>query len=420
MKTNINKVIKKAIKESINRFFLNEAQWAFHHLRNGEHDMKPYGSENKYICYHETGQFGSGTYFSTFNGAYDKTDDMEKYGDSNPNKNPNFIKIGEGTYRVDFDLYKNLYRVKSEKQGDILHTMCGDLNGFYSKVSGYGLGEYRPHTANFNNGLLYQKIKTNADALGLKCPSYLKLTRMAQEHAKAGKEKPQSFSTVFMEYNGFNGVNVCGIDKFDNTRHGSVIYDLSKVSDEITPLGNVGWVTSTKGGHTHTYATNKWDNWDLINNLNGDMPTLDIENMSEKEKMRVLKNIIDSNKRFSFINPYQIKKYFGNSQRIMRYLFKSMFNHEINDEFVLDDKMMDLIVEYNQEYFVNYQTEEYGLRYKSFLIHFLDKFTDKHFLEDDNRQVFEEYLNHLLSILNRDLTEYEQDYIENSYYRWCE
>ena len=55
-------------------------------------------------------------------------------------------KISDGVYRVDFDLYKNLFRVFSEEQGDILHTMCSNLNGFYHKVSGCDLGQYQPKT----------------------------------------------------------------------------------------------------------------------------------------------------------------------------------------------------------------------------------------------------------------------------------
>ena len=420
----INKVIKKAIKESINRFFLNEAQWAFHHLRNGEHDLKPYGSESKFINHHSTGQFGSGTYFSTYNCPSDETDDMKKYGDNHPNKNPNFIKVDNYVYRVDMDLYKNLYRVYGVVQGNILYTMMTDLNCFYNKISGGFLGTYEPKKSKFDNALLYQRIKTNADSLGLKCPSYLKLTRMAQEHAKAGKEKPQSFSTVFMEMNGFNGVNVCGVDEFDNTTHGSVIYDLSKVSDKIVPT-KFEWVNTVGDNEYNTYATNKWNNYTLIQNLEGDLPTLDLGKgkLTDKEKMRILKNIIESNDKRFFITSSQIKKYFGSNKRIMKYLFNAMFKHKINDEAVLDDNMMDLIVEYNQEYFVNYQTNYSWLADKSFLIDFLKKNRSDaiDYNYDSKGNIFltydtdklKTYLNHILSILNRDLTDEERDYINN-------
>ena len=65
--------------------------------------------------------------------------------------------------------------------------------------------------------------------------------RMAKAHSK-DKNDVRSFSTVFMEYNGYNGVNVSGIYGLDNTLHGSVIYDLSKVKGNVTefPKGDVG------------------------------------------------------------------------------------------------------------------------------------------------------------------------------------
>ena len=46
------------------------------------------------------------------------------------------------------------------------------------------------------------------------------------------KDYLPTLSTILMEYNGYNGVNVNNIEGWDNTLHGSVIYDLSKT---ITP-----------------------------------------------------------------------------------------------------------------------------------------------------------------------------------------
>ena len=124
--------------------------------------MKPYYSDSKIqMAGRETGHFGSGTYFST----YPEKGLNGKYKD---NQNPNFIKVGKNTYRVDFDLYKNLYRVRSKKQGDILYTMCRCLNAMYNKIA--YMGKFNKKEANYNNSQLYQVIKSNADALNLKCP----------------------------------------------------------------------------------------------------------------------------------------------------------------------------------------------------------------------------------------------------------
>ena len=63
---------------------------------------------------------------------------------------------------------------------------------------------------------------------------------------KDDKSYVGSFSTKIMEMNGFNGVNVSGIPEFDNTLHGSVIYDVNKVSKDIVPvnadMNKIPWV----------------------------------------------------------------------------------------------------------------------------------------------------------------------------------
>lgn len=204
---------------------LKEEQYAYHYSRGREHDLRPYVSDNRYRMYgRDTGHFGSGTYFATYDGANGFTDDVST---------PEFVKIKDGLYRVDMDLYKNLYRVETNYEGQLLFKLCRNLNRLFNRITDSYGGKLSPN-ANYGNADLYQEIKANADALGLNCPSYLKLTRMAQEHARS--DNRQSFSTVFMEYNGFNGVNVCGIPEYDNTTHGSVIYDLSKVSGNIKKL----------------------------------------------------------------------------------------------------------------------------------------------------------------------------------------
>ena len=210
---------------------LKESEWNFHFGK--EHNGKPYISDNKYqMAGRETGHFGSGTYFSTYKGEFDnRSSVVDKYGDGYGVSNPNFIEVADHIYRVDFDLYKNLYRVRSKRQGDVLYTMLADLNHMFNRITVNG--NFYPNRARYDNSDLYQRIKANADGLGLRCPSYYELTRMAQRH-----EGVQSFSTLFMEYNGYNGVNVSGVDYYDNTKHGSVIYDLSKVNDdmeEVTP-----------------------------------------------------------------------------------------------------------------------------------------------------------------------------------------
>ena len=209
---------------------IKESEWNFHF--GNDHSGKSYYSDNKYqMAGRETGHFGSGTYFST----YRDINDIDKYGELNSNQNPNFIEIKDHMYRVDFDFYKNLYRVRSKKQGDVLYTMLANLNHMANKIA--YMGHFSSKDANYSNSRLYQEIKANADGLGLRCPSYYELTRMAQKLGQNDNDI-RSFSTVFMEWNGYNGVNVSGVDYYDNTKHGSVIYDLSKVNadmEEVSP-----------------------------------------------------------------------------------------------------------------------------------------------------------------------------------------
>lgn len=209
------------LSESVIPSLLNEKDWNYHYLHHGKHDMKPYGSDSKYVMAgRETGHFGSGTYFS----SYRNNENLKNLGQDN--EDGRFIKIADNVYRVDMDLYKNLYRVWNKRQGDVLYTLLRDMNRFYNRITEFG--KFIPKNARYSNSDLYQRMMRNAASLELKLPSYYELTRMAQRH-----EGDQSFSTLFMEYNGYNGVNVSGVEFYDNTTHGSVIYDLSKVGGEM-------------------------------------------------------------------------------------------------------------------------------------------------------------------------------------------
>lgn len=283
---------------------LRENEWNYHVDRNGRgHDMKPYGSDSKFSMFgRETGHFGSGTYFSTY-----KDSDFSKLGERN--FNPNFIKIGNNLFRVDFDLYKNLYRVRSKKQGDVLYTMCAELNHLYNKI--VCMGRFNQATANYNNSANYQVIKRNADALGLKCPSYYELVRLAQRH-----DGVQSFSTLFMELNGYNGVNVSGIDEYDNTKHGSVIYDLSKVSDEIREVEvNIPWNYKYQP-YDNTVAYDDMRDYEILA-LKGECLDWynELNDMPLTKSLRILKNYTKSG---NILEPFIMNKL--NENLLRRYV----------------------------------------------------------------------------------------------------
>lgn len=125
------------VTESQLRDILSESEWNYHFGKG--HNMEPYYSDNKYnMAGRDTGHFGSGTYFSTYN-----CPNFEKnVNDTTDKSNPKFIMIRDGLYRVDFDLYKNLYRVTSKYHGDLLFSMLKSLNNMYNKIA--YRGEFDP------------------------------------------------------------------------------------------------------------------------------------------------------------------------------------------------------------------------------------------------------------------------------------
>ena len=395
---------------------LKESEWNFHFGK--EHNGKPYISDNKYqMAGRETGHFGSGTYFSTYKGEFDnRSSVVDKYGDGYGVSNPNFIEVADHIYRVDFDLYKNLYRVRSKRQGDVLYTMLADLNHMFNRITVNG--NFYPNRARYDNSDLYQRIKANADGLGLRCPSYYELTRMAQRH-----EGVQSFSTLFMEYNGYNGVNVSGVDYYDNTKHGSVIYDLSKVNDdmeEVTPKelysgykdsSYDNTVVQGYGGNPRIEAL-KGEYIDWYNKLN---------DMSLSSALRLLKNYTSSGEILGYfivskLNEELIKRY-------LRILFvkkpRGRWSNPIDDEIVNgkhDKYWAELIDKCGAYYWVNYVPDN---KYHSMLINLLSAFSWNipwSVNADEERRMKEEYLNKLMSYMQRELTDYEKEYIKEDYF----
>ena len=391
---------------------IKESEWNFHFGKN--HNLKPHYSDNKrQMGGRETGHFGSGTYFST----YRDVKDIDEYGVLNRNQNPNFIEVHDHVYRVDFDLYKNLYRVRSKKQGDILYTMMRNLNNMYNKIAYQGY--YNPKNANYDNAENYQIIKRNAEALGLKCPSYFDLTRMAQRH-----EGMQSFSTVFMEWNGYNGVNVSGVDYYDNTKHGSVIYDLSKTDTEMEEVQPNSLFTGYKNTpYDDTVAMSGYGD-EVVDSLRGEYIGWynKLNEMPLVKAMRVLKNYTDSGKVLDFyvvknLNPELIKRY-------LRLIFvknpNGYWDDPVLDKFVRGDEskhFAKLIDEYGAYYWINYVPR--GKTYGSVLINLLNNFAWNigwDVDEAEERKKKEEYLDKLMSYMQRDLTESEKEYIKEDYF----
>ncbi len=395
--------VKNILKEAI-----DESEWGFHF--GNSHNGRPYVSDNKFqMIGRETGHFGSGTYFSTYRG----NSDVERYRGNRYSSNPNFIEIADRVYRVDFELYKNLYRVRSERQGNVLYTMMRNLNAFYNRICA-DLGKFSPKYASYDNATRYQIIKRNADALNLKCPSYLELVRMAQRHG-SDEGGVQSFSTLFMEWNGYNGVNVSGVDFYDNTKHGSVIYDLSKVNTDMEEVEPNSLFTGF-GYSPYDDSVVRGYNDPEIEAIDGQYITWvdKLNDMPLSRALRVLKNYTESG---NVLKIYSMGKM--NDDLARRYLMllynrkpTDRWGKSLLDELIGDSRFAELVEKYGAYYWLNYKSEN---EYDSVLIELLRWFDYKVMWEDDREAMKKAYLDRMLSYMKRDLTEYEKEHVREEY-----
>ena len=227
----INKVLKSLINEddySIHKGDLSKAN-------------KPYGGgTDKLYCMQGrgTGHFGSGTYLSTY-----KSEDKELYNKILVDKiyRSNLTKVDDGIYVIDLDWY-NLYKPYNNTNANYLFQTLKLINQFfysicqlgYNKSTYEGLDDYSKRTLKI--------IINNLEKLNLKLPPLKYFINIVKNLCNSDKKDySPSLSTIIMEFNGYNGVNVNNIDGWDNTTHGSVIYDLSKTikpNYETKPLYN--------------------------------------------------------------------------------------------------------------------------------------------------------------------------------------
>lgn len=344
-----------SLVENAVRKILNESNFNYHVSKGGpiEH-FHPYASEGKAIknsgAGHYTGDFGSGTYFVSAQSA-----EGRQWGDEGgeDNRTPEFINIKGSLYRVDFDIYQNMYNVPSKSVANMLYTTLKNVNAFYNMVS---RGEFELRN-------IYQIINRNCEVLDLRCPSMVKLYRMAIEHQ--APERKQSFSTLFMEYNGFNGVNVSGIWEYDNTRHGSVIYDLSKVSDKIRKVdidyGRMPFRTS----ETDTVAKSNGSDAEFqdieMQSLmqSGDFYAYLLKDVPPEKQRRILKNAAVSGKiararDMRYLDDNVAKWYlsylYHKADDIHDFWGNSLVVDMINNDYDFPK----IIVEYNQLYWANF------------------------------------------------------------------
>ena len=389
--------LKQIIKEELTKLF---EDFNYHFSHGQEHNGKPYGSDNKFqMVGRDTGHFGSGTYFSTY--KFDDNAEVKQYNKERIDE-PNFIKIKDNVYRVDLDFYKNLYKVPNERWGNVLYTTLQNVNALYNRVSN---GDY-------NCSKQYQIIKNNCSHIGLKCPSYLTLIRMAKSHTQNNSDI-RSFSTVFMEWNGYNGVNVSGIFKFDNTLHGSVIYDLSKIGGDMQkiPEGDVDnfkYFMSLNGrGATSSIAYDSDEDYNMMA-LDGKSEykwLSKLDTFSPQQVKRLLKNYTDSGNivdsdYLGYIKPNIMKWY-------LAYIFT---NHkELCDDVISNFNYIDIIKKQNLWYWLNYDSDR-----ASTFVNLMKRFYADLDWNLNDKQINVEmvkYMKFLKTKMSRDFNYIEQKYL---------
>lgn len=163
-----------------------------------------------------TGHFGTGTYF-----VGSKT------------SNVGSMKGTRTVHEISFDGY-NLFKPKNGEEASKLHDLLKDINN--GELNALDLEDMskvfkKPYEDLYN--------------------AYKKTTKVADDYSKLNSLDTldkDSLSTVFMKELGYEGIDVRGIEKFDNSSYGSVIYDL-KPDKIITPFDESKLTKSGKRIH---------------------------------------------------------------------------------------------------------------------------------------------------------------------------
>lgn len=176
----------------------NKGSLGYHYGDLGKARDTNYFSINKNR--RSTGHYGRGTYFMGEELDKNTTSYKMFYGNRPLNV-------------VDFNEYKNLYKANDEIDARTLHDILKDVD---NQELDY-IGEDR---ATWVLGKTKEEIQNAYSKAIEKSKEYEKLDYQEQLEA-------DTIATSFMKELGYNGIDTRGIEGFDNTTYGSVIYDLN-------------------------------------------------------------------------------------------------------------------------------------------------------------------------------------------------
>lgn len=163
-----------------------------------------------------TGHYGTGTYFV----SNEESDRMQS---------SSFTRSDRPKKEVDFDDY-NLYKPLIESEAKRLHDGLKAVN--YNKYDDF---DYRVMVDDLKrNGITQEQIDNAKNAV----------EEARQKYEQEGYNdkydaEVDSLSTVFMKNLGFDGIDVRGLEGYDNTGYGSVIYDLKNNNVETNQNENI-------------------------------------------------------------------------------------------------------------------------------------------------------------------------------------
>lgn len=287
---------------------LKELDYSLHVNRHNEFDvdkLEKYGGGTDALIMMNgrgTGHFGSGTYLSTYKEESDFNLDSQAVRDVlEKNYGKPLIQVSPKTYAIDLDRY-NLYRPKNEEHAEILFQLLKTINDLF-----YIFSRETKQTRSIKKHLTdildsCRKLNLKFTKEFVKKVKYEVMPNYSANWSGGNNLKYKaSISTMFMEYNGWNGVNVNRIPVYDSTLHGSVIYDMKNVVDAPK---------QTPYYEKDSYSIHPKNLKDIIDKANKySFQNSHIVNLSKSEINRVLK-MID----YSKISSYDYNSNFKHMQ----------------------------------------------------------------------------------------------------------